>query len=81
MATGSPSTAPYLCKKGLLMTIGILAAVLGVLIAAGSIGIPHLIRRRLQRNDDGDAASRAYLKATGRSAQDIARSNADGGSR
>jgi hypothetical protein len=58
------------------MAIGILAAVFGVVISAASLGIPQLIRRRHQQ-DDGDEISRAYLEATGRSAQDIARSNAD----
>ncbi len=57
------------------MTIGILAAVLGLLLAAAAIGIPRLISRR---NDPEYAAdSRAYLKETGRSARDIAQGNAD----
>jgi hypothetical protein len=57
------------------MTIAILAAVLGVLIAAASIGIPHLVRRRYQQPDDQDD-SRAYLEATGQSAREIAEGNA-----
>jgi hypothetical protein len=65
------------CSKGSgkmhFMTAGILAAVLGLLIAAACLGIPQLVRtRRQQPNDD----TRAYLKETGRSARDIARSNA-----
>ncbi len=54
------------------MTIAIIAAVLGVLIAAACIGIPQLVRVRHQRGDDDTVA---YLKETGRSAGDIAQSN------
>lgn len=57
------------------MTIPILAAVLGLLVAALSIGIPQLIRRRYQAPDDSDD-SRAYLKGTGKSGRDIASGNA-----
>jgi hypothetical protein len=56
------------------MAIGIVAAVLGLLIATAAIVIPRIVSRR---NDPGfDADSRAYLKETGRSARDIARDNA-----
>lgn len=58
------------------MAIGILAAVLGVLVAAASIGIPQVIRHYLQRNNDDEEAARAYLESTGRTAKDIARENA-----
>jgi hypothetical protein len=57
------------------MTIAILASVLGVLIAAAAIIIPQIVNRR--NNPDDHADSQAYLKQTGRSAQDIARGNAD----
>jgi hypothetical protein len=57
------------------MIIGILAAVLGLLLAAAAIGIPRLISRRNEPEDAAD--SRAYLKETGRSARDIARGDAD----
>ena len=63
------------------MTIGILAAALGLLIAAACIGIPQLVRTRRQQNDDDTQAyldddTQAYLKETGRSARDIAQGNA-----
>jgi hypothetical protein len=56
------------------MTIGILAAVLAVAIAAACIGIPQLVRIRHQQPDDDDALD--YEKKTGRSARDIAQENA-----
>ena len=56
------------------MTIGILAAVLGVLISAAAISIPRIVNRGNNPQDHAD--SQAYLKQTGRSAQDIARGNA-----
>lgn len=56
------------------MMIGILAAVFGVLIAAVAITIPRIINRGNNPEDHTD--SYAYLKGTGRSAEDIARSNA-----
>ena len=56
------------------MTIAILAAVLGVLIAAAAISIPQIVNRR--NNPEDHADSQAYLKQTGRSAEDIARGNA-----
>jgi hypothetical protein len=56
------------------MTIGILAAVLGLLISAAAIGIPRIINRGNNPEDHTD--SLAYLEQTGRSAEDIARGNA-----
>jgi hypothetical protein len=56
------------------MTIGILAAVLGLLLAVAAIWIPRLVARRNNPQDDADA--RAYLKQTGRSARDVAQGNA-----
>jgi hypothetical protein len=61
------------------MTIGILAAVLGLLLATAAIWIPRLVSRR--NNPQYDADSRAYLKQTGRSARDVAQGNADQASR
>jgi hypothetical protein len=55
------------------MAIGILAAVLGLLLATAAIVIPRIVARRNDPEDD--AGSRAYLASTGRSAQDIARAN------
>lgn len=57
-----------------VMTIGILAAVLGLLLAAACIGIPQLVRSRRQQPDDDDAL--AYEEETRRSARDIAQGNA-----
>ena len=57
------------------MTIGILAAGLGLLLAAAAIVIPRLVNRR--NDPEYDADSRAYQKETGRSARDIAQDNAD----
>jgi len=57
------------------MTIPILAAVLGVLIAAAAITIPRVIARRNHPEDHADSV--AYLKETGRSAADITQDNAD----
>jgi hypothetical protein len=57
------------------MTIGILAAVLGLLLAAAAIIIPRLVNRR--NDPEYDADTRAYEKETGRSARDIAQGNAD----
>jgi len=56
------------------MTIGILAAALGVLISAAAIIIPRIVNRGNNPQDHTD--SLAYLKQTGRSGQDIARGNA-----
>jgi hypothetical protein len=57
------------------MTIGILAAVLGLLLAAAAIIIPRLVNRR--NDPEYDADTRAYQKETGRSARDIVQGNAD----
>ena len=56
------------------MAIGILAAVLGVLISAVAIIVPRMVNRGNNPQDHTD--SLAYLKQTGRSAEDIARGNA-----
>jgi hypothetical protein len=56
------------------MTIAILAAVLGLLIATAAIAIPRVVARR--NNPEDHADSQAYLKETGRSARDIAQGNA-----
>ncbi|HTX83917.1 MAG TPA: hypothetical protein VME44_17165 [Streptosporangiaceae bacterium] len=56
------------------MAIAIVAAVLGVLIAAAAIGIPQLVRIRHQRSDSDD--TKAYMTQTGLSARDIAQGNA-----
>jgi len=58
------------------MVIGIIAAVLGVLISVAAITIPRVVNRHNDPEDD--AATRAYLASTGRSAQDVARANRDG---
>jgi hypothetical protein len=60
------------------MSLPILAAVLGVLIAAAAIGIPQLVRFRHRSGHDEDDDSRAYLEATGRSARDVAEDNSGG---
>jgi hypothetical protein len=56
------------------MAIGIIAAVLGLLLAAAAIVIPRVVNRR--NDPEYDADSRAYLKETGRSARDIEQGNA-----
>jgi hypothetical protein len=56
------------------MAIAIIGGVIGLVLGAAALGIPQIVRIRHQRPDDDD--TRAYLKATGRSAQDIAQSNA-----
>jgi hypothetical protein len=58
------------------MAIGIFAAVMGVLIAAACISIPQIVRSRGARRQPDDDDTQAYLKQTGRSARDIAQSNA-----
>jgi hypothetical protein len=55
------------------MVIAIIGGVIGLALGAAALGIPQLVRIRHQRPDDD---TQAYLKATGRSAQDIAQSNA-----
>jgi hypothetical protein len=56
------------------MVIAIIGGVIGLVLGAAALGIPQLVRIRHQRLDDDD--TQAYLKETGRSAQDIAQSNA-----
>lgn len=56
------------------MTIAIIGGVIGLVIGAAALGIPQLVRIRHQKSDDSD--TQAYLKATGRSARDIAQGNA-----
>jgi hypothetical protein len=58
------------------MVIAILAAVLGLLLSTAAIVIPRIVARRNHPEDD--AASRAYLAGTGRSAQDIEQANRGG---
>jgi hypothetical protein len=56
------------------MTIGIIAAVLGLMIAAACIWIPRVVSRRNDPYNHADAL--AYEKETGRSAQEIEQDNA-----
>jgi hypothetical protein len=56
------------------MAIAIIGGAIGLVLGAAALGIPQLVRIRHQRPDDDD--TRAYLKATGRSARDIAQGNA-----
>lgn len=60
-------------EDSIVMAIAILGGVIGLLLGAAALGIPQLVRVRHQRPDDD---GQAYLKATGRSAQDIAQGNA-----
>jgi hypothetical protein len=55
------------------MAIGILAAVLGLLFGTAAILIPRMVGRHNRPEDD--AASRAYLANTGRTAEEIAQAN------
>jgi hypothetical protein len=55
------------------MVIGILAAVLGLLLSTAAIVIPRIVARHNDPEDD--AASRAYLASTGRTAQAVAQAN------
>jgi hypothetical protein len=55
------------------MAIGILAAVLGLLLSTAAIVIPRMVSRHNHPEDD--AASRAYLASTGRSAEEVAQAN------
>jgi len=55
------------------MVIAIIGGAIGLVLGAAAIGIPQLVRIRHQRPDDDD--TQAYLKATGRSARDIAQGN------
>ena len=52
------------------MAIGILAAVLGLLLAAAAIVIPRIVNRHNDPEDHSD--SQAYLANTGRSAEEVA---------
>jgi hypothetical protein len=52
------------------MTITVVAAVTGFLLAAAAIGIPLLVAIRRNHPED-NTDSRAYMKETGRSAQEI----------
>jgi hypothetical protein len=61
------------------MVIGILAAVLGLLIGTAAIVIPRMVSRHNRPEDD--AASRAYLASTGRSAEEVAQANRSGEAR
>ncbi len=56
------------------MVIGIVAAALGILIAAACVMIPRLVARRSNPYDDADAL--AYENETGRSARKIEQDNA-----
>jgi hypothetical protein len=56
------------------MVIAIIGGGIGLVLGIAAVGIPQLVRIRHQRPDDDD--TQAYLKATGRSAQDIAQDNA-----
>jgi hypothetical protein len=55
------------------MAIGILAAVLGLLFGTVAIVIPRMVARHNHPEDD--AASRAYLANTGRTAEEVAQAN------
>jgi hypothetical protein len=55
------------------MAIGILAAVMGLLLGTAAIVIPRMVARHNHPEDD--AASRAYLANTGRTAEEIAQAN------
>lgn len=61
-------------EGSIVMAIAILGGVIGLVLGAAALGIPQLVRIRHRRPDDDDL--QAYLKATGRSAQDIAQGNA-----
>jgi hypothetical protein len=56
------------------MAVGILAAVLGLLIATACIAIPRVVSRRNDPYNRADAL--AYENQTGRSARDIEQGNA-----
>jgi hypothetical protein len=61
------------------MIIGILAAVLGLLLATAAIVIPRMVAHH--NNPEDDAASRAYLASTGRTAEEVAQANRGGKTR
>jgi hypothetical protein len=56
------------------MVIAIIGGVIGLALGTAALGIPQIVRIRHQKPDDDD--TQAYLTATGRSAEDIAQSNA-----
>jgi hypothetical protein len=58
------------------MVVAIIAAALGVLIAAAMLGIPRLIVRRSHPYREADAEGRAYESETGRSSAQIEQDNA-----
>jgi hypothetical protein len=58
------------------MVIGILAAVLGLLLATAAIVIPRMVGRH--NNTEDDASSRAYLASTGRTAEEVTQANRGG---
>jgi hypothetical protein len=55
------------------MTIGIIALLLGLVIATACIGLPYLVRFLSQQPDDD---RQAYLEQTGRSLKGIAQEDA-----
>ena len=56
------------------MDYAVVDGIIGFLIGLACIGIPQLVRKLRQRPADDD--TKAYLKETGRSVQDIAQANA-----
>ena len=61
------------------MAIGILAAVLGLLLATAAIVIPRVVARHNTPEDHAD--SQAYLANTGRTAEEIVQANRGGQTR
>ncbi|HEX3713132.1 MAG TPA: hypothetical protein VHV09_10080 [Trebonia sp.] len=55
------------------MAIGILAAVLGLLLATAAIIIPRIVARHNNPEDHSD--SLAYLASTGRTGEEVAQAN------
>jgi len=56
------------------MKYAIVDTLLGLLLAGAAIGIPRVIALRKNHPED-ESDAQAYMKETGRSAQDIAESN------
>jgi hypothetical protein len=56
------------------MNYAVIDGIIGFLIGLACIGIPQLVHKLRQRPDDDD--TKAYLKETGRSVQDIVQENA-----
>jgi hypothetical protein len=56
------------------MAIGILAAAFGALIGTAALVIPRIVNRGNNPEDHSD--SLAYLRQTGRTAEDVVRGNA-----